>query len=104
MKKQAVSLEMAMFDGGKTVSTLIRVDNRGYHKEVIMRMTADEWKTQQDVPARYVSSDLDDNSDKFKAEFEANGKGNVEFAILYQVNGDSFWDNNEGDNYTITFN
>ena len=95
---------MAIFDGGKTISLLVRVDNRGCSKEVFVVMTNDGWKTRQTLSAHYVSSDTDYNSEKFETEFDANGKGKVEFAILYQVDGASYWDNNQGDNYTITFN
>lgn len=85
----------------------VKVKNTNFEKEVIVRVTWDDWKTQQDVfcsyartygpTAAYVIFD----TFSFKITLPPTSK-RLEFCICYRTAGKEYWDNNETKNYTIT--
>ena len=85
------------------------VDNLSYKKDVIVRFTFDKWRTQQDVQGAFHSHSREQNFDRFVFEIpipnDATAPKNfkVEFAVAYNVLGDSHWDNNNGFNYHVLF-
>lgn len=89
----------------RTLSCTVRVANIGFHKAVLVRYTSDGWKTHSDVNAMYIQGSCDGPTDRFifslvaPAEMEIGSR--LEFAVLYIVNGQNYWDNNYGVNYQI---
>ena len=75
-----------------------RVANIGYAKEVFAHCTTDEWKTVTNVYAQYVSSS--ENTDRFSFQLP---EFTTHFALGYEVNGQTYWDNNDGNNYTVLY-
>ena len=76
----------------------IKVLNKAYDKDVTVHYTLGELNgVWEDAKATYVAS-LDNNYDIFKVEL--GGFGGLEYAIKYTVNGQTYWDNNNGNNYT----
>ena len=105
VKSQALSLEEICFDdsiqGVFSIVGFARVDNRAFEKIVFVRVTEDGWKTFKDVEAHYFLDNAASNTDTFQFEFELSGEA-ADFALCYRVNGETYWDNNLGQNYSIT--
>ncbi len=64
-----------------------------------IRYTRDAWSSSYTSNAHYV----DDNiiADRFIAELPIGENECVEFAICYEVAGNTYWDNNGGVNYKL---
>jgi hypothetical protein len=84
--------------------------NIAYEKWITIRMTWDNWKTYQDVPATFqttigVSTDHYSGVDLFRAQFDMKQiQGNecqLEYAIRYNVLDQEYWDNNNQQNYKV---
>jgi protein phosphatase 1 regulatory subunit 3A/B/C/D/E len=101
-----VVLENCVVDDREmTVTGTVRVVNLAFHKRVAVRYTFNEWLTINEVAASYVHKSSDGPTDKFSFTIHVPSwvvTGNrVQFAVLYSVSGQSFWDNNYGCNYII---
>ncbi|CAN8097650.1 unnamed protein product [Discula destructiva] len=90
----------------------IIVANLAFSKAVVCRFTLDYWKTTSEVTAEYIcdvtpkSSEL--SYDRFNFSIKLADLANLEtktlyFAIKYSVNGQEFWDNNNGTNFQVDF-
>lgn len=82
----------------------IKVRNIAFHKKVTVRYTIDSWKAYTDLSAQYISSSDNAIIDTFS--FSLILPTNVfvdklEFAIKYDCNGMSYWDNNNSSNYVV---
>ena len=99
VKRNRVSLEFCLWNED-SISGFVSVANLGFQKAVFVRATANRWKSYEDIPAEFLSSDAELERDRFN--FSLPFDRNLEFAIAYRVNGITFWDNNEGSNYFIT--
>ncbi|XP_035679540.1 glycogen-binding subunit 76A-like [Branchiostoma floridae] len=106
--EQALCLETAVV-AGMTVLCSVRVRNLDYHKKVYARFSFDGWKTCEEIEASYVYGSCDGTTDKFSftitsppGDFPVGSK--IEFAIRYEIPGNSFWDNNQGKNYVFECN
>lgn len=77
------------------------VKNIAYQKVVTVRCTTDNWLTFTEVPATYESS-LSNGLEiwTFSTQLPA-GWSTLEYAVKYDVDGLTYWDNNFGSNYTI---
>ncbi|AAK76874.1 hypothetical protein BJV85_003792 [Clostridium acetobutylicum] len=80
-------------------ATNVDVKNIDGDRVVKVRYTTDNWKTYTDVVA---------NHNNEKTEFGISqpvpqGTKQVQFAVVYEVNGVQYWDNNFGSNYTVNF-
>ncbi|XP_077982796.1 glycogen-binding subunit 76A-like isoform X1 [Glandiceps talaboti] len=101
-RQHKVCLENAVVSD-LTILGTVKVANIGYHKTVKVRFTTNEWATHYDIPASYVQDSCDGPFDRFSfglttpREFHVGAR--LQFAILYEVNGQTFWDNNHGHNY-----
>ncbi|XP_078690111.1 glycogen-binding subunit 76A-like [Branchiostoma floridae x Branchiostoma belcheri] len=102
---QALCLETAVV-AGMTVLCSVRVRNLDYHKNVYVRFSFDGWKTCEELEASYVYGSCDGTTDKFSftmtappGDFPVGSK--IEFAIRYEIPGNTFWDNNKGKNYVF---
>ena len=83
---------------GGVYNIYIKVLNKAYEKNVTVHWKGgDTFGTWYDKEATYVTS-LDNNYDIFKVQLSPHG--GIEFAIKYTVNGQTYWDNNNGNNYT----
>jgi maltose 6'-phosphate phosphatase len=86
------------------LSFLMWVENVGYDKkiEVIWSGEDDVWHT---LPVRFHST-LDQNREYWhvRAKFNASAHhalpGNIQFVLRYQTQGQEYWDNNHGWNYS----
>ncbi|MDR0915071.1 MAG: CBM21 domain-containing protein [Oscillospiraceae bacterium] len=97
------------YDGG-TINVLrgtIHINNLGYNKNVFVRYTTDNWATYTDAAAGYESTYPNFNysgpSNVERWGFLVNlpiADDSIEFAIGYTVNGETYWDNNFGENYS----
>ncbi|XP_051533512.1 protein phosphatase 1 regulatory subunit 3B-like isoform X2 [Myxocyprinus asiaticus] len=105
IEKDHVCLEHCMLKEKSIVGT-VKVKNLSFEKSVKLRITYDTWKSYTDVVCQYVK-DTYTGSDRDTFSFEAGLPDQVppheriEFAICYEVNGLSIWDNNQGQNYRI---
>ncbi len=62
----------------------------------------------EEIPLAY-SFDIDDQNEIWTGQYNVGGFGLApvyadEFVVKYEVNGQTYWDNNEGANYTMTTN
>nr|XP_014349298.1 PREDICTED: protein phosphatase 1 regulatory subunit 3E-like [Latimeria chalumnae] len=104
LKHQKVCLETLGTDEF-SISGVIRVLNLAYEKQVTVRYTLNGWISFLDIPASYIPNACDGNADKFSFKlitpaFLESG-GTLQFAIRYCVSGGEYWDNNEGNNYSV---
>ncbi|KAJ2647127.1 hypothetical protein IWW40_004925 [Coemansia sp. RSA 1250] len=102
----AVVLETVDYANNSLHGT-IKVHNLAFKKDIFVRMTTDGWKTFEDVPAvfqRSISS-VDGNRpglDRFSFSApiaEAEHTMHISLCACYCVDGQEFWDNNQGTNY-----
>ncbi|NXX82203.1 PPR3D phosphatase, partial [Urocolius indicus] len=89
----------------------IQVRNIAFEKQVSVRYTFNQWKTLHEVCAHWHSSipekNRQDEVDVFTfflpvPPFLLQLCSIVQFAARYQVNGQEYWDNNRGKNYSLT--
>ncbi|KAL0162874.1 hypothetical protein M9458_042270 [Cirrhinus mrigala] len=105
VENEHVCLEHCMLKEKSIVGT-IKVKNLSFEKSVKLRITFDTWKSHTDIECQYVK-DTYTGSNRDTFSFEASLPDQVppheriEFAICYEVNGVTFWDNNQGQNYRI---
>jgi protein phosphatase 1 regulatory subunit 3A/B/C/D/E len=101
---QSVCLENAMING-MTITGTARVKNVGYHKKVTIRYTVNSWATFADVVASYVQGSCDGATDRFSftvvSPVELDTGRKLEFAVMFESEGQTFWDNNYGQNYVF---
>ncbi|KAK6109716.1 putative phosphatase regulatory subunit family protein [Brugia pahangi] len=104
-RNQAVCLECVKFVDMNIIGT-INVLNIAYEKQVYIRYTTDNWRTNIETIGRYKSSVTnDDTIDKFTfiislpTDFPLGAT--CEFCIRYIVNGITYWDNNKRANYIV---
>ena len=95
-----VVLGVAGMSGG-VFNISIGVQNLAFNKVVRVIFTTDDWTTVQTAFASY-SSTMESGLEVWKATAPVGSAGDVKFAILYQVLGSEFWDNNFWRNYTVT--
>lgn len=87
----------------------VRVRNISFHKDVYVRITFDSWQSYKNVPCTYLQKRFGGpQTDIFEFYITIpkvlDAKRKIEFCISYLPGGQSqtFWDNNNGQNYSIT--
>jgi hypothetical protein len=95
---------LEQMDWHDTLDGTIVVDNLGYKKSVMVRVTFDDWKSCIDIDAHYKESM--DGYDRFSFSISIPEHHTLlsltcRLAIQYRVNGDCYWDNNDAKNYAI---
>ncbi|NXD65079.1 PPR3D phosphatase, partial [Eolophus roseicapillus] len=110
LQEQQVCLErVTSSDLG--LSGTIQVRNVAFEKQVSVRYTFNQWKSLHEVCAHWRSSIHEKNGqdqvDVFTfflpvPPFLLQLCSVVQFAARYQVNGQEYWDNNRGNNYSLT--
>ncbi|MCI4386695.1 hypothetical protein PGIGA_G00065410 [Pangasianodon gigas] len=106
LERDSVCLEHCILRD-RAIAGTIKVKNLSYEKAVKMRITFDTWKSHTDVDCQYVNdTHLGSEWDTFS--FEVNLPAwvelheRIEFAVFYVVDGNTYWDSNQGQNYKIT--
>lgn len=86
----------------------VRVRNVHFRKEVRVRITFDSWQSFRDFPCTYLQKRFGGaQTDIFEFEIAIpkilDAKRKIEFCLMYLPAGQSepFWDNNNGQNYSI---
>lgn len=99
VQKNNVCLENVKRDG-PCIQGYVRVTNIAYHKKVQVRWTTDAWHRHQDTECTYSHTLQDSNTDCFTFKLPISGE-QLELALLYTVNGQTYWDNNGDRNYKV---
>lgn len=81
------------------------VKNIGNPKKVTARYTMDNWASYKDVPLSYDSTPSGQNFEYWSVtlNLDENKMDSFQFCIKYEVNGNTYWDNNFGRNYNRSF-
>lgn len=83
----------------------VKVRNLAYSKEVVVRVSSDSWCTHEDVYCTYVEQPSTSALilyDTFSFRLTLPLTSNViEFCVRYRTHGKEYWDNNDGNNYTV---
>lgn len=87
------------YNGGSSYG-YICVKNLGYYKNIKVCYSGGEEKIEQ--PAIYVKTNPD-GTELWRFDTILNDKKSTEFSIKYEVNGQTYWDNNNGKNYNIYY-
>lgn len=82
----------------------IAVKNLGYDKKVTVHYNTPASSTVwSDIDATYVGTNASDGYEIWRFEtpttYSLDGLGDIQYAIRYEVNGQTYWDNNNGKNY-----
>ncbi|KAJ5679251.1 hypothetical protein N7462_007495 [Penicillium macrosclerotiorum] len=111
--KHPVRLEKLYLSADKNVLIgSVAVANLAFHKHVAARFTFDYWRTVSEVGAVYFHDirrkHAQDGHDRFSFEIKLDDQANLEHktmfvCIRYNVDGQEFWDNNQGMNYQVDF-
>jgi hypothetical protein len=103
LSRKAVQLESVLVHGTSLLLT-IRCLNIAFNKRITVNYTSDHWTSVSYVQAQYTPTTNNSCSDRFQAIIECSGVEpyRIEFAISYEVEGYTYWDNNEGSNYSVT--
>lgn len=89
-----------------SVTTCIRVVNKSFGKEIYCRFTTNDWGTWCEEKASFIPTSTDSWSDRFTATFyvaHLNAGQRVKFALRYVTEGKEYWDNNNGQNYSLMY-
>jgi hypothetical protein len=104
----AVKLDRAHYDSsrlGYYVSGTVVVKNLAYAKEVKVVYSFDDWASAQEAFASYEGEVANSGgaAERWSWVLPVPPPGNaIRFAIAYTVNGVTYWDNNLGQNHTLT--
>ncbi len=81
------------------------VRNLAYSKVVKVRYTEDNWATYKDVDLSYVSAISGTDSEIWEVtlNLDPDKRDSFQYSLCYQVNGQTYWDNNFGSNYDSTY-
>ena len=76
------------------------LQNYAFDKVVKVRYTEDNWITYTDVPLSYYSTNGDGTENwTTTLSLDKSKTDNFEYCIYYEVNGQTYWANNFGENY-----
>ncbi len=107
VQQRNVYLESAyVSDPFSVIKGLVRVrSDLGYHKCVSALFTTTDWMQQGRAEASYVDGSYDGMSDRFQFVLSpphAMLVGNrLQFCVKLEVGGQTYWDNNVGENYSF---
>ena len=81
------------------------VKNLAYNKIVKVRYTEDNWATWHDVNLNYDSAIAGTNSEIWNVtlNLDSDKRASFHYCLCYEVNGQTYWDNNFGANYDFYF-
>uniref|UniRef100_A0A3Q2QJ46 Protein phosphatase 1 regulatory subunit n=1 Tax=Fundulus heteroclitus TaxID=8078 RepID=A0A3Q2QJ46_FUNHE len=103
--QNCVSLENCSLQERSLTGT-IKVRNVGYEKSVQVRVTYDSWASFTDVDCSFLNNVYgcqDTDTFAFELELPAHTppQNRIEFCICFKVQGQTYWDNNDGKNYPL---
>ncbi|XP_060883744.1 protein phosphatase 1 regulatory subunit 3C-B-like isoform X1 [Labrus mixtus] len=106
LKAQQVCLETCSVQD-RLLSGTVQVRNICFDKSVAVRITFDLWRSFQDVPGVYMNNvygcpDTDTFSFSVLVPESLGPSHRVEFCVQYRTPEQTFWDNNDGDNYRLS--
>ena len=95
----------------QTLIGTVAVQNIAFNKLVVARFTLDYWKTTSEIVAEYNNdprSPPKDGCDRFSFSIKLSDSANIDkktllLCVRYAVNGQDYWDNNNGLNYQVDF-
>ena len=106
VETQCVCLENIVFREFSIFGTVV-VRNMAFDKKVTVRFTVDGWQSVHDVATCYVNDSHTGRTDTFSFEIIVPGgdesEVKLEFAVFFETLGQTFWDNNFGDNYRVLY-
>lgn len=81
------------------------VKNIGYAKKVTVRYTQDNWASYKDADLSYYLTPNGKDFEYWKCtlNLDENKMNDFQYCIRYEVNGQTYWDNNFGRNYNQSF-
>lgn len=90
----------------RSLTGTVKVRNIGFEKSVQLRATFDSWVSFTDIECTFMNNVYGcQDSDTFAFVLELPAfippQNRVEFCICFTVQGQTFWDNNDGKNYTL---
>ncbi|CAL2041308.1 unnamed protein product [Caenorhabditis brenneri] len=95
----------ALRASGSSIVGQVNLLNVAFDKVVVVRYTTNGWQTQDEIVASYSHRLFaTDDIDAFNFTIAIPVKlteGKCEFCVQYQVAGEEFWDNNDGQNYIV---
>lgn len=92
------------YDRIQSINGYIALKNLSSEKNVKVRITEDNWQTYTDIDAVYHSSQENSSIEYWHYDYKTKTTPkNVQFAVYYEVNGVTYWDNNGGSNYFLGF-
>ncbi|KAG8435236.1 hypothetical protein GDO86_013258 [Hymenochirus boettgeri] len=105
LQKNLICLENCSIQE-RSIAGTIKVKNMSYKKSVKVRITFNTWKSFVDVDCVYMnnvygSSDTDTFSFFIDIPPNIPCHEKIEFCLSYESEGQIFWDNNDGQNYSV---
>ena len=112
LRQQRVCLERVLCSEVGIIGK-VQVLNLAYEKEVVVRYSFTDWKSEAETKAGWLTAvSSDDKPDQPNADifcfrlpvppFILQPGATLEFAICFRVMGAEYWDNNGGVNYKLT--
>lgn len=103
--KNSVCLENCSLQERSLTGT-IKVRNIGFEKSVLVRATFDSWVSYTDVDCTFMNNvygcqDTDTFAFVLELPVYVLPQNRAEFCICFKVQGQVFWDNNNGKNYVL---
>jgi len=100
-----VSLENVIIqETESTVVGTVKVKNISFEKEVLVRSSWDDWKTQVDTFCNFSKIGNSNytvyDTFSFKLTLPPNSR-KLEFCVCFRANSQEYWDNNNGKNYIL---
>ncbi len=108
------SLFYTPYNDQNSLNITVDIRNLAPNKEVGVVYTTDGWQTQEyfqlnfrrnwyNGPSFYIQSPNRFGIERWSGNTRIDKSANtVEYAIVYKVNGQEYWDNNYGKNYTVS--
>jgi hypothetical protein len=101
----------SVYPAGNVLTVEVNLLNLAYQKDVAIVWTKDDWATVNTAPMRYTETAFNGQEiwmgaplvDPYiRGAANQTSSESVEFCIAYTVNGVTYWDNNGGENYSLT--
>lgn len=95
-------------EANDTLNVIVGVKNLGFGKVVGVHYSTDNWVTSDDAYASYTRAHLpmghpgQPGAESWQVEIDLDSAPEVAFALFYQVNGQEYWNNNFGSNFTVS--
>ncbi|CAO1434662.1 unnamed protein product [Diamesa serratosioi] len=107
LETKFVSLENVIIKESEFVAVgTIKVKNISFQKEVFIRASWDEWKSQVDTYCTYIQNVVSSGAyvvyDTFSFKLTLPPSSQLQFCVCFKTDGNEYWDNNQGINYILT--